>query len=135
MLLHLKRKWFTSKSTIGELLVDGEFECYTLEDELRSIKVPGETAIPGGTYKIVINHSNRFGRKLPLLENVPNFEGIRIHIGNWPKDTAGCILVGKERGKDFIGKSGDAFKALFDKIQAAIADEEVFIKITEENQS
>ena len=116
MLLQLKRKWSTDNSTIGELFIEGEFECYTLEDALRPIKVKGETAIPVGTYKIVVSLSKRFGRELPLLENVPNFEGIRIHTGNWPKDTEGCILVGKQMGEDYIGNSRDAFKALFDTI-------------------
>jgi len=74
MKLEVKRKIFTDKSTIGELYIDGVFECYTLEDTVRQgPKVFGKTAIPTGTYKVIVNMSNRFKRLLPLLVNVPEF--------------------------------------------------------------
>jgi hypothetical protein len=130
MLLQLTRKWFSDNSTIGELRVNGEFECYTLEDPEREEKIPGETAIPGGKYEVIINHSQRFNKDLPLLLNVPQFEGIRIHVGNYPKDTDGCILVGQTRDTDFIGNSRVAFNELFEKLKAALQTEEVFIEIT-----
>lgn len=119
MKITVKRLYKTSTSTIGELLIDGVFECYTLEDVEREVKVKSETAIPKGTYKVIINQSNRFKRLLPLLLNVPNFEGVRIHSGNSNHDTEGCILVGQTRGKDYIGKSRKAFDKLFKKMQAA----------------
>jgi hypothetical protein len=90
-----------------------------LEDVERKEKIKSETAIPKGTYKVVINQSNRFKRLLPLLLNVPNFEGVRIHSGNSNHDTEGCILVGQTRGKDYIGQSRKAFDKLFKKMQAA----------------
>ena len=56
-----------------------------------------ETAIPAGTYEVIVNVSVKFKRKLPLLLNVPHFTGIRIHRGNTDKDTSGCILVGENK--------------------------------------
>jgi len=73
----------------------------------------GQTAIPVGTYQIIITPSKRFGRLLPLLVSVPDFDGIRIHPGNKAEDTEGCILVGKTRSSDFIGRSREAFDELF----------------------
>lgn len=119
MKLLLKRLHRTENSTIGELYVDGKFECYTLEDKEREVKIKSETAIPKGTYKIIINQSNRFKRLLPLLLNVPNFEGVRIHSGNTNHNTEGCVLVGTTRSKDFIGNSRIAFNKLFKKMQEA----------------
>jgi len=120
MRLVLTRKTFTDKSTIGELTVDGAFQCFTLEDVPREKKIAGKTAIPAGTYKLIINHSPRFKRDLPRLLEVPGFEGILIHPGNKAEDTEGCILVGKTEGKDFIGSSRDAFEALFAKLRKAL---------------
>ncbi len=119
MKLHLKRLHRTEFSTIGELTIDGLFQCYTLEDKEREVKIKSETAIPKGTYKVIINQSARFKTLLPLLLNVPNFEGIRIHPGNTNHDTEGCILVGKTRGEDFVGKSRKAFAELFEKMKLA----------------
>ena len=119
MLITIKRLHKTETSTIGELLVDGVFECFTLEDTEREVKIKGETAIKEGKYKVIINKSNRFKRLLPLLLNVPEFEGVRIHSGNTNHDTEGCILVGQTKSKNFIGKSRKAFDALFKKMQAA----------------
>jgi len=119
MKLLLKRLHKTENSTIGELYVDGKFECYTLEDKEREVKIKCETAIPKGEYKVIINLSNRFKILLPLLISVPNFEGVRIHPGNTNHDTEGCILVGTTRSKDFIGNSRIAFKKLFEKMKKA----------------
>ena len=130
MLMQLKRKWLTDESTIGELAVDGEFECFTLEDVVRDKKIKGETAIPAGTYEIAVTFSNKFKKYMPLLMNVPDFEGVRIHPGNRPEDTEGCILVGQTKDDNFVGHSVAAFENLFPKIQAAIVKEKVFIEIT-----
>jgi len=119
MQITVRRLHKTDTSTIGELSIDGVFECFTLEDVERKEKIKSETAIPKGTYKVIINQSNRFKRLLPLLLNVPNFEGVRIHSGNSNHDTEGCILVGQTRGKDYIGQSRKAFDKLFKKMQAA----------------
>ena len=119
MVITVKRLYKTDNSVIGEMLIDGIFECYTLEDAERLVKIKGETAIPKGTYRVIINQSNRFKRLLPLLIDVPNFEGIRIHSGNYNQDTEGCILVGQTRNKNYIGQSRKAFDKLFKKMQTA----------------
>ncbi len=112
------RDTFTENSTIGKMLIDGAFFCYTLEDKVRDEKIKSETAIPYGTYKVIVNMSNRFQRMMPLLLNVPNFEGVRIHNGNTKDHTEGCILVGSTKSKDFIGNSKSTFNALMKKIGA-----------------
>ena len=119
MKIEVKRLYKTDNSTIGELKIDGKFECYTLEDKERDVKIKCETAIPKGTYKVIINQSNRFKKLLPLLLSVPNFEGVRIHPGNTNHDTEGCILVGRTKSKDFIGQSRKAFESLFAKMKEA----------------
>jgi len=119
MVITVKRLYKTDNSVIGEMLVDGVFECFTLEDAERPVKIKGETAIPKGTYRVIINQSNRFKRLLPLLIDVPNFEGVRIHSGNSNHDTEGCILVGQTRNKNYIGQSRKAFDKLFKKMQVA----------------
>lgn len=132
MKLEVKRLTFSDKSTIGKLFLDGAFFCHTLEDVVRPEKVYGETAIPEGTYKVKITYSPRFKRDLPLLLNVPGFEGIRIHAGNTHKDTEGCILVGDLAGQDIVWQSRAAFNRLFDKLKAAQnAGEEITIEVSD----
>ena len=99
MMLELNRITKQPLYTIGRLFVDGKYFCDTLEDRCRDLdkeeKVMHETAIPEGTYEVIVNVSVKFKRKLPLLLNVSHFTGIRIHRGNTDKDTSGCILVGE----------------------------------------
>ena len=123
MKLRVNRLQLDPLVTIGEMLVDEKFECFTLEDTVRAlgVKVFGETAIPKGTYAIDVTMSTRFKRMLPLLLNVPDFDGIRIHPGNTAADTSGCILVGKSRLLTSVGQSVAAFAPLFEKIRAARA--------------
>lgn len=122
MNLLILRKTVTDRSTIGKLYVDGQFECFTLEDVPRAEKIAGETCIPVGVYPLKITYSPRFKRDLPLLLNVPGFEGVRIHTGNSAKDTEGCILVGQLAGADVIWQSQLAFNSLFAKLKAAQAN-------------
>ncbi|HEY0420513.1 MAG TPA: DUF5675 family protein [Acetobacteraceae bacterium] len=112
--------------TIGRMSVNGAFECFTLEDVVRSdgVKIFGETAIPAGDYSVDISFSPRFKRDLPLLMHVNGFDGVRIHPGNTAEDTLGCILVGRQRGANMILESKLAFDALFAKMQAAQARNE-----------
>ena len=121
MKLKLKRIFKGEKYTIGRLYIDDVFFCDVLEDKVRDLskeeKVLGQTAIPEGTYKIIINYSNRFKRDLPLLLNVPQFEGIRIHPGNTEVDTHGCLLVGINSQKGKVTQSRITFDKLFAKIK------------------
>ena len=132
MELRLVRNRYSSTSTIGELHVDGRFECFTLEDRVRSTKVAGATAIPPGRYEISVTWSNRFKRPLPLLMDVPDYTGVRIHTGNKADDTEGCILVGRKRLDDFVGESKLAFDPLFARIADAVRREKVFVEILQE---
>lgn len=141
MKLELFRKDKDNQTTIGKMLVDGAFECYTLEDkdrgltqsmtiaQIAAIKVYGATAIPTGTYEIVIKWSPKHKRMLPHLLNVPGYGEIEIHIGNFAKDTLGCILLGASEEKDFIGSSAVAFNAFYPKLEKALKMAKVFITI------
>ena len=101
-----------------------------MEDIIREVKIPGETAIPAGRYRVVLTFSKRFQRILPLLQDVPNFTGIRIHSGNTDKDTEGCMLVGQERGPTTVMRSRAALNVLQYKIEEAITGgDEVWIEI------
>ena len=141
MELELTRSVKTNKSTIGELTVNGVFECFILEDkdrglrkdmpisELIVMKIKARTAIPTGRYEIVVSFSDKFQKMLPLLLDVPAFAGIRIHPGNTDANTEGCLLPGKTKSPDMIGSSRVAFTALFDKIKAALQREKIFITV------
>jgi len=142
--LELRRDTYTKKSTIGRLYLNDVYFCNTLEDVCRDLnkdgdlkdsgesKVFGETAIPAGTYKFMINMSNRFKTMMPLLMNVEGFEAIRIHSGNTDIDTHGCILLGLTRTRDGIGQSKLAFIKLmehlskYNQFEIIIKDEKVF---------
>jgi hypothetical protein len=140
MLLELKRDPSADGCTLGKLFVDGQFECFTLEDTVREVpgqpvsqwKIQDQTAIPLGTYEVIVDFSNHFQKSLPHILNVPGFEGVRIHSGNTADDTEGCILVGGRQGSGEVLDSRTAFGALFPKIQAALAKgESVKISISE----
>ena len=87
--------------TIGRLEDEnGKKICDTLEPIWRNydggeMKIPRKSAIPEGSYRVVVTKSQRFRKYLPLLVGVPGFEGVRIHAGNTSRDTEGCILVGQ----------------------------------------
>lgn len=137
MELLLKRTDFSDECTISDLYVNNIWECFVLEDKTRDtgVKIPGETSIPYGRYEIIITYSNRFKKPLPLLLNVPMFEGIRIHSGNKAVDSSGCLLTGTKKTRNSVLNSKIAFKALFKKIQEAInAGEKVFIEIVKSQQ-
>lgn len=136
------------ESTQGLLFIDGCFECHTLEDEARTVKVFGETCIPEGTYDIrlrtVGGHNSRYSNKFSSfhkgmlwLQDVPNFKWILIHIGNTDDDTAGCLIVGSSAnnntlGDGKIGNSTTAYINLYKKvINAMERGEDVSIKYSD----
>lgn len=150
MKVELKRFSQDRGSTLGLLLIDGVFQCFTLEDVGRPTKIKHETRIPAGEYEIKYRtvggfhsrYSRTYGSKhygMLELQNVPNYEYILIHIGNFIKDTSGCILVGMganatTSGNDTIGASKLAYEYIYPKIAAALNNKEkVTIKITDEH--
>jgi hypothetical protein len=138
----LERKIFTETSTISDASIDGAHECFFIEDKVRDNepKVHGKTAIPYGRYKVVVTKSTRFSKQaghdvyLPLLLNVPGFEGVRIHTGNKPEDTEGCLLPGTEKGTNQVLNSKTAFIKLNEKINEVIkGGGEVWVTIKQGN--
>ena len=127
MKLLLKRDTFYPAVTLGTLTC-GPAVFQTLEDVVREVpgepvenwKVQGQTAIPVGDYKLIIDFSQKFQHEMPHVLDVPGFTGIRIHKGNAPEDTEGCILVGMSRGADnCIHSSKIAFDHLFELLEEA----------------
>lgn len=112
MKLTLKRIAKRADYTIGRLEDENGVKiCDTLEPTWRDykggeLKVPRKSAVPEGTYPVVVTKSWKFGKYLPLLVGVPGFEGIRIHSGNTVNDTEGCILVGQNliKGKVLLSR-------------------------------
>lgn len=134
MNLTLHRIQLDPDVTIGQLAIDGAPYCYVCEDMVRppgAPKVYGQTAIPAGRYRVVITWSPHFNRMLPLLVNVPGFEGVRMHPGNTASDTEGCLLPGLDRLPKGVGRSVLAFEPLMSKIAAAIdAGTDVYIEVS-----
>jgi hypothetical protein len=137
MELKLVRYAFSSVCSIGDLLVNGEYFCKTLEDtdrklECDGVKLYGKTAIPRGTYSVILDWSPRFQRELPHVLDVPGFAGIRIHPGNKAEDTEGCILVGSNVVSDnFIANSRQTFAQLFTRLEEAYErNEEISLEIS-----
>lgn len=121
--------------TLGKFTVNGEDFAYSLEDKYRDLskeeKVYGKTAIPCGTYKVIMKQSPKFKRVMPYLVDVPHFTNIMIHPGNTVEDSEGCILVGKKSGQpNVIMESRATSDRLNELISKAIeAGEEVTIKV------
>ena len=104
--------------TIGKMYLNGEYFCDTLEDAIRPVKIPNETSIPAGTYKVEVTYSPRFKRNLPLLVDVPNYTGIRIHNGSNKDHTSGCILVGFNTAKGKLTNSRKTSDQLTEKLKS-----------------
>ena len=152
MKLDVVRTQFGKDATNGLLFIDGKFECYTLEDEYRTVKVMHETCIPEGTYPIEFRtvggfdakYTKRYGadfhKGMLWIRGVPEFEYILIHTGNTDSHTSVCLLVGEtqqdlDKGKDgFVGGSGDAYKKMYPKVRDALLNgEQVEIKYSKIN--
>ena len=137
----LNRVRNASDCTIGVLTV-GKAKFATLEDKVRKDKVHGETAIPAGTYELGLRAeggmTKRYARKFPdmhkgmiWLQDVPGFTWVYIHIGNFPEDTLGCILVGERAGEDMVHNSRTAYENIYPKIVRMIEAEGCQISITD----
>jgi len=119
MKIAVGRDIYSTLSVQGQLYLDDAHECFTLEP---SVKTDGTKprAIPNGTFPLTIRWSWKFKRHVPHVENVPGFDAIEQHIGNFPEDTDACTLVGQVRGPqpNFIGRSLVAFTQLMQKYLA-----------------
>lgn len=133
MKIKLVRTKGSADYTEGKMYINDVFECYTVEDAERKDKIQNKTAIPKGTYEVIMSKSTRFNKIMPEVLNVPNFTGIRIHAGNTSKDTEGCIIVGAVNSKwddDFVGSSVVAIKRLYPKLSKAYkANEKITLEI------
>lgn len=141
MELKLKRIAKKETYTIGKLYIEGVYFCDTLEDKDRGLsqsdslatitkkKVYAQTAVPTGRYEVTLSivspkYSVRAAYKfcqgkLPRLLDIPGFEGILIHIGNTADDSAGCILVGRNKVVGGLIDSTVTFKELYNKLKQA----------------
>lgn len=146
MKLQLIRTKLLPDRTLGTLYGPG-LVLRTLEDRVRDdpipqtpeneAKVPGATAIPDGEYQVILDFSQRFQKELPHVLDVPGFEGIRIHPGNTPADTSGCILVGKYVGSDnTVRQSRVAFDELMVVLNEAYdRNEAITLTVTTEESA
>jgi hypothetical protein len=121
VILTVNRELSRNGFTPGELLWDKAHEAWTCEDEIREVKIQDRTAIPPGTYDVVIDYSPHFLQLMPHILNVPGFTGIRIHTGNTALDTSGCLLIGDTRTDTGIGLSRAEYDEFFPKLQEALA--------------
>lgn len=141
MIITVKRKYFTDQSTISEWYIGDERICYGLEDtdrgldarsplvEIQKKKIYGKTAIPYGQYEVTMSYSNRFKKILPLLREVAGFTGVRIHPGNAPSHTEGCLLPGMDYDTDWVSASRTAFAIVMKRIKGVMNKEKVYVLI------
>ena len=140
---HLRLK-DNGKSTLGMFMVDGEFECFVLEDTHRDVKVDGETRIPAGKYEVKLRNAGgmtsrykfKYGdmhKGMLWLQDVPGFEWVYIHTGNLAEDTAACLLIGTgctSGDSQSVTSSVAAYKKLYPRMaEAILSGEEVTISI------
>ena len=111
--LLLIRDTFSDKSTIGKLYLNGEFYGHTLELAWEGNK-KRVSCIPKGVYEVVKRFTDKSKYKYEHLHilDVPDREMILMHIGNYPKNSKGCILLGNTRALNFVGDSRKAFYRL-----------------------
>jgi len=131
MKIQVKRFVNNGDVTLGRLYIDNYFQCYTLEDGPRAVKLYGETRIPAGKYNVVLREEGgfheRYSKRFPVfhvgmlwIQNVPGFEYILIHCGNTDKDTAGCLLVGESIDTWTLANSVSAYTRIYKQIAGAL---------------
>lgn len=143
MKLTIKRTITRNSYTLGKLYVDGVYFCDTLEDkdrgltqnmsveQIKFVKVPGETAIPKGTYRVTLDvispkfskypfYMETCGGKLPRLIDVKGYEGVLIHVADGPKRDSlvqGCIGVGNFSAEEYLMNGKKVFAELYNKLK------------------
>lgn len=145
MEIKVDRKWKKEKYTIGRLYINGEFICNTIEDtdrgltqsmseeEIKSKKIYGQTAIPTGRYKVLMNvvspkfsqkefYMNVCKGKVPRLEGVKGFSGILIHSAATADNVEGCIGVGFNTEKGKLTSIKEAFEKVYSKLSSSKED-------------
>ena len=145
MEIKVDRKWKKEKYTIGRLYIDGEFICNTIEDidrgltqnmseeEIKSKKIYGQTAIPSGRYKVLMNivspkfsqkefYMNVCKGKVPRLEGVKGFSGILIHSAATADNVEGCIGVGFNTEVGRLTSIKEAFEKVYSKLSSSKED-------------
>lgn len=150
--LSTDRAWKKPTYTIGRFFVNDTRLCESLEDTDRGLnsnfteaaiklaKIYGQTAIPTGTYKVILSVSDKFKKKawaakygglVPEIVGVKGFSGVRIHPGNTAEDTLGCVLVGENKKAGAVINSVKCYYELMDKyiFPAWTRKEEITIEI------
>lgn len=127
MEIKVVRKYRKADYTIGQVYINGVYFCDSLEDtdrklkntdhlsKIQAVKVYGQTAIPLGKYNVSYTYSPKFGKNMPEIMNVPGYSGVRIHVGNFAKDTLGCLLLGKNRAVGCVLDSKFWFNKFMDE--------------------
>lgn len=140
MIISIQRTKENHLCTQGHLAA-GEMAFCTLEPAFHAVKVAGVTRIPQGQYELKLRteggmheqYLEKFGdwhKGMLWLQDVPDFEDVYIHIGNYPKDTKGCILVGESMGDNAVWNSTSAYRQLYPGVASAIlAGENVMVEI------
>jgi len=146
MEIKIIRSEFESDRTIGKMYLNGSFFCHTLEDTDRNLhedmsssiikqtKIAKKTCIPYGRYRVILSYSTKLKRYLPLILDVPNWRGIRIHKGSGPEWSSGCPLVGLDRKGNRLSNIEKAEKQLIDILDSVNKTEEIYITIEKDNQ-
>lgn len=134
--LRIERAWKKDSYTVGRFFVNDVRFCESLEDKDRGLtdkwsaaaiklsKVFGKTAIPAGTYRVILSQSTKFWSRswcqkynglVPEIIEVKGFTGVRIHPGNTAADTEGCPLLGDNKKKGMVVNSVKRYCELMDK--------------------
>lgn len=122
MKLDIYRKKISGRSTTGQMFVDNQFECYTIEPDPKTPVHEGHPSIPAGiVFEVKLTLSPHFHYVTPEIMNVPNRTYIRIHRANKPEDLLGCTGVGETLGPqaDWVGASEAAFDKLMVLLKTA----------------
>ena len=131
MQIMLTRNWKKPDYTIGRIFINNAFFSNSMEPpdrglrqdmplaEIKRLKIKNKTAIPTGTYKVMMTWSSKYQKKMPEIMKVPGFDGVRIHPGNYPKDTRGCVLPGENSVKGMVVNSTKYFNQFVSMLEGA----------------